>query len=635
MRKWLLSLIMLLPCLTAGAQESSDDIKYLTQEMYRLYPHRESPKEFLDVTDRLKKAALTAGDERTFYKAWGNQATYSFSAVSRDRGLEMAKEMKEYAQKHNEHFGMYASMSINASMLSTLHLYDQATKSFEDAIQYLHRYYPDESAASSYLGLAKIYINQKKPEKVRECARKALDEPNLIAQHRLSAWSYMCMSYTTTFKDKEQNRDDFNHCYAEREKAKAAFGHEDDFGPSIAFDHAMINDHYQDALIVTDSFKSPIDKYMRRSLVYETLGDYETALYDYQHYYKLRDSINSVEIQTQASEYAVQLGVAKAELEAQKSAEQVHHVFMFMLGLLAVIVISALSFILHRRNKHAKELSKAYDELGDAYDKLGDAYSKLKATTAAKERIESELRIARDIQKSMLPRDFSSIPEQAGIDLFALMNPAKEVGGDLYDYFIQGSKLYVCVGDVCGKGVPASMTMAVAVNLFRNVAKEGFPPEYIATRLNDTLTEGNGSGMFVTMFIAVINLATGRMDFCNAGHNPPLIIDPPLTRHEPCRPSFMQMESNAPIGLWPEIEFKGESIANVSGRTLFIYSDGVTETENAAHEQFGEKRLADFFRTSPYSSAKEIINLMDSTLLSFSGDTDPSDDITMLCLRIR
>ena len=627
MKRVLICLLVSLLSLAAVAQDLSAEIEQLTKEMYRLYPHRENPTEFLDVTNRLKQAAQKADDERTFYKAWGNQATFSFAAVSRERGLAIANEMKEYAQQHNDHFGLYASTSINASMLSTLHIYDQATKAFEDAIKYLHDYYPDESAASAYLGLAKIYINQKKPEKVRECATKALAEPGIIAQHQLSAWSYMCMSYATTFKDKELRRDDFNRCYEEREKIKAEFECDDNFSELVDFEHAMMNNRYQDAQKVAESIKSPMDRSHRLGMVYKELGDYKQALEYYENYYQLRDSVNTEEIRKQASEYAVQLGVAKAEIEAQRSAERTHHVFMFMLGIVAAIVIAALAFILHRRNRHAKEIDAAYG-------KLEEAYEELEKTSTAKERIESELRIARDIQMSMVPRDFSGFPPKSGIDLYASMSPAKEVGGDLYDFFLQGDKLYICVGDVSGKGVPASMTMAVAVNLFRNVAKEGFPPEYIATRLNDTLAADNESGMFVTMFIAEINLSTGQMNFCNAGHTPPLIVDRPIEQHEPCRPKYLEMESNAPIGLWPDIEFAGQNIQNIKGRTLFLYTDGVTEAENSSRIQFGEERLFEFFKKRPYDNSRQTINLMQAAIVAFAGDAEPSDDITMMCLKI-
>ena len=188
----------------------------------------------------------------------------------------------------------------------------------------------------------------------------------------------------------------------------------------------------------------------------------------------------------------------------------------------------------------------------------------------AKERIESELRIAREIQKRMLPHVF---PRRRDVDIYAMMTPAKEMGGDLYAYALLDDQLYFCVGDVSGKGVPAALFMAEVTRMFRTLVDGHLTPNAIATRLNHALVEDNEQGMFVTMFIGLINLKSGHMEFCNAGHNPPLLDG-----------EYMKMEANAPIGLWPEIEFEGEEVDNMHGKTIFVYTDGINEAENANKE---------------------------------------------------
>ena len=188
----------------------------------------------------------------------------------------------------------------------------------------------------------------------------------------------------------------------------------------------------------------------------------------------------------------------------------------------------------------------------------------------AKERIESELRIAREIQKRMLPHVF---PRRRDLDIYAMMTPAKEMGGDLYAYALLDDQLYFCVGDVSGKGVPAALFMAEVTRMFRTLVDGHLTPNAIATHLNHALVEDNEQGMFVTMFIGLINLKSGHMEFCNAGHNPPLLDG-----------EYMKMEANAPIGLWPEIEFEGEEVDNMHGKTLFVYTDGINEAENANKE---------------------------------------------------
>jgi serine phosphatase RsbU (regulator of sigma subunit) len=232
----------------------------------------------------------------------------------------------------------------------------------------------------------------------------------------------------------------------------------------------------------------------------------------------------------------------------------------------------------------------------------------------------------------MVPRHFDF---PGGVDIYASLESAKEVGGDLYDLFLQGGRLYFCIGDVAGKGIPAALFMSVAVNMFRMVAKEGFPPAYIATRLNDALSQDNENGMFVTMFIGEIDLSTGHMDFCNAGHNPPVIIDRPLSPHEPCRPGFIEMEPNAPIGLWPELEYVGEHVDNMKGKKLFLYTDGLNEAENKEQQQYGEDRLQRQINQHSKDSAQQTIEDIQQDVTLFVNGAEASDDMTILCLTVR
>jgi len=279
-----------------------------------------------------------------------------------------------------------------------------------------------------------------------------------------------------------------------------------------------------------------------------------------------------------------------------------------------------LGFILYRY-RAAKRLKIAHDKLLVAYDQLEE-------TTTAKERIESELRIARDIQMGMVPRQFPPFPERTDIDLYASMTPAKEVGGDLYDYFILHERLYFCVGDVSGKGVPASLFMAVACNLFRVIAQQEIPPCEIARQLNDALSADNENGMFVTMFIGVINLASGKMDFCNAGHNPPVIMNDGDAAH------FLELEYNCCLGLFPGAEFDGGTIDDVREHPFFVYTDGLNEAENATQQQFGDNRLLSVLQSHSYENAQHTIDTLKEEVARHVAGADPSDDLTMLCVKI-
>ncbi|MBP5563750.1 MAG: SpoIIE family protein phosphatase, partial [Bacteroidales bacterium] len=196
------------------------------------------------------------------------------------------------------------------------------------------------------------------------------------------------------------------------------------------------------------------------------------------------------------------------------------------------------------------EIGQLTESFTNMQHSLVSYIDELKDTTAQKASIENELKVASDIQMSMVPRLFPAFPSRKDIDLYASMTPAKEVGGDLYDFFIQDEILYFCVGDVSGKGVPASLFMAVTRNLFRIVAQQGLPPAEIASHINNILAVDNDRAMFVTMFIGKADLRTGHLDYCNCGHNAP-VVDGQL----------LEMQyANQPLGLWEDDPFYGESI---------------------------------------------------------------------------
>ena len=258
---------------------------------------------------------------------------------------------------------------------------------------------------------------------------------------------------------------------------------------------------------------------------------------------------------------------------------------------------------------------------------LKDYIDKLTSATAKRERIEGELQIARDIQMGMVPRNFPAFPGRTDIDLYASMSPAKEVGGDLYDYFIKDGRLYFCIADVSGKGVPASLFMAVVRNLFRVVASEGQSPEEIARRINDTVSEDNEQLMFITMFIGMADLKTGELSFCNCGHNPPVLLGG--------KPGFMECEPNVPLGIAPGFTFKGQSIKDFRGTPILLYTDGLNEAENSAHEELGNDRLIQSLSENPYENAQATIDILLDTVAAHVGDAEQSDDLTLLCINLK
>ena len=314
------------------------------------------------------------------------------------------------------------------------------------------------------------------------------------------------------------------------------------------------------------------------------------------------------------------------EKEAEIARQHAQMSNMQMIGgliALGLIIVFLLFYTFYKR-KSEHRLRLAHEKLEDTHQKLKVAYDQLEETTQAKERIESELRIARNIQMSMVPNTF---PTREGLDMYASMTPAREVGGDLYGYVMIDDELYFCVGDVSGKGVPASLFMAQATRLFRILATQHMMPAEIATRMNSVLTESNEQGMFITMFIGLVNLETGRLDYCNAGHNPPVLgIDGD--------DHFMEMESNAPIGLWPNLEFVGEYVDSIRQKLLLVYTDGLNEAENLQQEQFGEDRLLDILNHRHFNSCRELVEYLNVQVANHRNGADPNDDLTMMCLMV-
>ncbi|MBO7130045.1 MAG: SpoIIE family protein phosphatase [Prevotella sp.] len=264
------------------------------------------------------------------------------------------------------------------------------------------------------------------------------------------------------------------------------------------------------------------------------------------------------------------------------------------------------------RQRMGSRLAKAHNDLKTAYDQLEE-------TTTVKERMESELRIARDIQMSMQP---STFPQREGLDMYASMTPAKEVGGDLYGFLMEGTRLYFALGDVSGKGVPASLFMAQATRLYLTLAKQGMMPAEICTRMNNALSgEDNKSGM--------LDLETGHLDFCNAGHNPPVI------GNAEGQYNFLDVkEANAPIGLWPDLEFVGEEIDIPNGSMILLYTDGLNEAENRQQEQYGEDRIIQLMTSHASLSTRDMIEALKADTDLFCDGAEPNDDLTMLGFRV-
>ena len=254
--------------------------------------------------------------------------------------------------------------------------------------------------------------------------------------------------------------------------------------------------------------------------------------------------------------------------------------------------------------------------------------SDLQATTASKERLQSELKIAHDIQMGMIPTTF---PHRRDLDLFASMTPAKEVGGDLYDFIIEGDELFFIIGDVAGKGVPASLYMAVTRTLFRNLAGNYQSAANIVREMNHAIASTNDSYIFVTIFVGVLDMKTHHLTYCNAAHSAPVMI----SAEGEC--SLLEVETNLPIGVEDRYRYNEQQVDFPPGSALLLYTDGLTEAmysaSDGSRKLFGEHRVLHDVEKNNRASAIEVIDFLKQHVSVFADGTEQSDDLTMLFVR--
>jgi len=277
---------------------------------------------------------------------------------------------------------------------------------------------------------------------------------------------------------------------------------------------------------------------------------------------------------------------------------------------LHIVGLLALAFIIHRSVKNIR---------------------RLQAATIEKERIASELSVARDIQQSMIPKTFPGYPDRDDLELFASLTPAREVGGDFYDFIITDNRIYFCIGDVSGKGVPAALLMTVTRSLFRTEAgriahsMSAGQAVAIVQAMNHIIYDEQSSGFFATMFVGVLDLTTGHLDYCNAGHEAPIIIGDQIMA--------LPVLPNLPVGALPDWAYEGQEATISAGNTIFLYTDGLTEATNERGEFLTRQRVRELAQQAQGSSTRQVIELMENSVRQHAGKALQNDDITLMALQ--
>ena len=274
------------------------------------------------------------------------------------------------------------------------------------------------------------------------------------------------------------------------------------------------------------------------------------------------------------------------------------------------------------------EIGQLSQSFGNMQQSLVKYIEELKDTTIQKASIERDLSIASDIQMGMLPVKFPTKEDRDDVQLYASLTPAKAVGGDLFDFYFRDEKLFFCIGDVSGKGVPASLFMAVTRSIFRTVSVHESMPDRIITIMNRTIADMNKTNMFVTLFVGVLDLPTGRLHYCNAGHDAPLLVGAGVGE--------LSCDANIPVGFMPQWKYTLQEAHIFTGTTIFLFTDGLTEAEDINHAQFQMERVhevAGQALAQQMQEPKELIGSMTEAVHQFVGDAEQSDDLTMMAIQ--
>jgi sigma-B regulation protein RsbU (phosphoserine phosphatase) len=253
---------------------------------------------------------------------------------------------------------------------------------------------------------------------------------------------------------------------------------------------------------------------------------------------------------------------------------------------------------------------------------------RLQEINAQKASLERDLQVASGIQMDMLPKEFPSGHERDDVQIYATLTSAKEVGGDLFDFYFRDNKLFFCIGDVSGKGIPASLFMAVTRSVFRTVSAKESEPDVIMANLNNTIVDINESLMFVTMFIGVLDLPTGMLRYCNAGHDAPMLVGAGV--------GTLPCDANIPVGIDAAYRYTCQEALVYTGTTIFLYTDGLTEAENAEQQLFSlqrAKQTAEDALARQQHDPKKLISIMTDAVHTFVGDAEQSDDLTMMAIQ--
>ena len=276
------------------------------------------------------------------------------------------------------------------------------------------------------------------------------------------------------------------------------------------------------------------------------------------------------------------------------------------------------------------EIGQLSEDISDLASEIDDYTGRIRSITAETERITTELTLAKRIQEDMLPNTFPAFPDRTEFDICAMMNPAKEVGGDFYDFFLlDDDHLYMVIADVSGKGIPAALFMMASKNILSNQAAKGKSPAQILMDANNTICANNSEEMFVTAWLGILEISTGKLTAANAGHEYPVL------KQADGAFELMKDKHGFVLGGMKDMKYKEYELVLQPGAKLFVYTDGVPEAENADEKMFGTEQMVKALNTDQDAAPEQILKNILAAVGDFVKDAEPFDDLTMLCMEYK
>ena len=614
MIKNLTLLMLFLVGFPIGIMALSNQAEMLRQRQLELL-NTDSTDVFMDVSERLKTILEEEGEEDLFYKAWYRQISFVLDNVSSSQALAMIGEIRDYAEDKGSKYGFFIVSILNANVAKDMGMTDRAEELLLGAIDYQERYLSKKKPMTQvYYHLARIYEEKHQGEKAVQLIDEALRQPGWNGEDSVVLWSIKCNA-VTYIEPVDTAR--FMDYHEQLHTLIDQYGYNGNIVAYTECYHALYTSNYSRLLKLAQKIINKGDRLKFKIAALDGLNMNQEAIDSFRVYNAWIDKQFNAETRKMTEMSSLELEAARAENEA-KTLRLTNHRMMLIAIVCGLILFTVfLTVYLYRRQRQMRQLRQAYDKLEEAYEKLEDV-------TTQKERIESELRIARNIQLSMVPNVFPELPE---IEIFASMTPAKAVGGDLYDFFVRDNQLFFCIGDVSGKGVPAALFMMMTKSLFRAYSSEESMPDRIVTLMNKTICENNKNHMFVTLFVGVFDMESGLLRYCNAGHENPIIINKEA--------SLLPVNRIFPVGFLADTTYNMQEAVIDPQTTILLYTDGLSEAMDADEKMFGNERILEDVNQAIQTgklSPKALIDQLTQSVHLFVGDTEQSDDLTMLAI---